>query len=154
MKKIIYCLMIFLTVFCVSIRVEAKTLKDLKDELAAYEKEMSQAKNKKNMTQSEINSINARVKKIRDTIAIDQDNIKKTEDEIVVLEQKANEKEEQIKGASRTINQFSGMLATMLSDKKLYVSSFGGSYLPKSISIFPVDFKTKDNVTNYLKDWN
>lgn len=97
MKKIIYCLMIFLTVFCVSIRVEAKTLKDLKNELAAYEKEMSQAKNKKNMTQSEINSINARVKKIRDTIAIDQDNIKKTEDEIVVLEQKANEKEEQIK---------------------------------------------------------
>ena len=68
MKKIISYIMIFLIVFCVSIRVEAKTLKDLKNELAAYEKEMSQAKSKRNMTQSEINSINSRVRKIRDTI--------------------------------------------------------------------------------------
>ena len=97
MKKIIYFIMIFLIVFCISFRVEAKTLRDLKNELAAYEKEMSQAKNKKNMTQSEINSINSRVKKIRETIEKDQENIKKTEDEIVVLEQKADEKEDQIK---------------------------------------------------------
>lgn len=97
MKKIISFIMIFLIVFCVSIQAEAKTLKDLKNELAAYEKEMNQAKNKKNMTQTEINNINTRVRKIRETIEKDQENIKKTEGEIVVLEQKAEEKEEQIK---------------------------------------------------------
>lgn len=97
MKKIIYYISIFLVVLCVSMNTEAKTLRDLKNELAAYEKEMNQAKTKKNMTQSEINNINTRVKKIRDTIEIDQANIKKTEDEIIVLEQKADEKEDQIK---------------------------------------------------------
>ena len=97
MKRIIGFLFIFLIIFSISFRVEAKTLRDLKNELAAYEKEMSQAKTKKNMTQSEINSINSRVKKIRDTIEKDQENIKKTEGEIVVLEQKAEEKEDQIK---------------------------------------------------------
>ena len=50
MKKIGYYIIIFLIVFCVSIPTHAKTLKDLKNELAAYEKEMNQAKSKKNMT--------------------------------------------------------------------------------------------------------
>ena len=97
MKKIINCILVFLLVFCLSGRVQAKTLKDLKNELAAYEKEMKEAKNKKALTQSEINNANTRVKTIRSTIEKDQDNIKKTEGEIVVLEQKAEEKEEQIK---------------------------------------------------------
>lgn len=84
-------------VFCVIDKVEAKTLKDLKDELADYEKSMKEAKDKKNYTQTEINNANSRIKTIRTTIEKDQENIKKTEEEIVVLEQKADEKEEQIK---------------------------------------------------------
>ena len=97
MKRIASYILIFFMVFCVFIHVEAKTLKDLKNELAAYEKDMKEAKNKKNMTQNEINNANARVKTIRSTIEKDQENIKKTEEDIVVLEQKADEKEEQIK---------------------------------------------------------
>ncbi len=97
MKKVISYILVFLVVLSLSYKVEAKTLKDLKNELAAYEKEMNAAKNKKSMTQSEINSVNSRIKTIRSTIEKDQDNIKKTEDEIVVLEQKAEEKEDQIK---------------------------------------------------------
>ena len=97
MKKVLKFFAAVSLVFCLSIKVEAKTLKDLKNELAAYEKEMSDAKNKKNMTQSEINTVNSRVKTIRSTIEKDQENIKKTEGEIVELEQKAEEKEEQIK---------------------------------------------------------
>ena len=60
MKRVFAYLMIFLVIFSISFRVEAKTLRDLKNELAAYEKEMNQAKNKKKMTQSEINNINSR----------------------------------------------------------------------------------------------
>ena len=91
MKRIIGYLLIFLIIFGISFRVEAKT------ELAAYEKEMSQAKSKKQMTQNEINSVNSRVKKIRETIEKDQDNIRKTENEIIELQNKAKEKEDQIK---------------------------------------------------------
>ena len=97
MRKITKYILILLIVFCISINVEAKTLRDLKNELAAYEKEMGDAKNKRSLTQNEINTVNSRVRTIRDTIEKDQQNIKKTEDEIVVLEEKAEEKEDQIK---------------------------------------------------------
>ena len=97
MKRIISYLIVFLIIFGIAFSVEAKTLRDLKNELAAYEKEMNQATSKQTMTKNEINSINNKVKNIRDTIDKDQDAIKKTEEEIDVLEKKAEEKEEQIK---------------------------------------------------------
>ena len=97
MKRIISYILLFLLIFSVSLKVEAKTLRDLKNELAAYEKEMNAAQNKTQMTKDEINNVNARVRTIRATIEKDQENIKKTEEEIVVLEAKADEKEEQIK---------------------------------------------------------
>ena len=97
MKKVFNYILLFILVLCISYRVEAKTLKDLKDQLAAYEKEMSAAKNKKKLTQNEISTVNNRVSSIRSTIEKDEANIKKTEEEIVALEKKAEEKEEQIK---------------------------------------------------------
>ena len=97
MKRIINYVLLFLLVFCLFDKVEAKTLKDLKNELAAYEKEMKDAKNKTQLTKNEINNVNQRVRTIRTTIEKDQENIKKTEGEIVILEEKALEKEEQIK---------------------------------------------------------
>ena len=95
--KIFKYLLIVLFVVIVNYRVEAKTLKDLKNELAAYEKEMTEAKNKNRLTQNEINNVNERAKSITATIEQDQIKIKKTEDEIVALEKKADEKEVQIK---------------------------------------------------------
>lgn len=97
MKKIVKYILLILVIFCISFNVEAKTLKDLKNELAAYEKEMSSANYKKQLTKNEINNINERVKTIRTTIDKDQEDIKKTEGEIVVLEEKAEDKEAQIK---------------------------------------------------------
>ena len=97
MKRIIGYIIVFLIIFGISFNVEAKTLRDLKNELAAYEKEMNQATSKRNMTKTEINNINSKVKNIRDTIEKDQESIKKTEGEIVVLQEKAKEKEAQIK---------------------------------------------------------
>lgn len=97
MKKIISYMLLFSLIFSVSLSVNAKTLKDLKNELAAYQKEMNDAKNKQKLTQSEINTVNQRVRNISNNIQKNEENIKKTESEIVVLEQKAEEKEEQIK---------------------------------------------------------
>ncbi len=97
MKKIYKYLLIVLMIFTFSFTVEAKTLKDLKNELAKYEKDMNDAKNQKNMTQKEINNTNNRVKNITETIQKDEETIKKTEEEIKVLESKINEKDDQIK---------------------------------------------------------
>lgn len=97
MKRIVKYIMIFILVICFSLNVDAKTLRDLKNELAAYEKDMNSAKNQKSKTQNEIRATNQRVKNITDTIQKDEENIKKTEEEIVILENKAKEKEGQIK---------------------------------------------------------
>lgn len=97
MRKIIRYMLLFLMIFTISFKVDAKTLKDLKNELSAYQKEMNEAKNKQKLTQSEINTVNTRVKTITETIQKDEENIKKKEEEIVVLEENAKEKEEQIK---------------------------------------------------------
>jgi putative ABC transport system permease protein len=36
----------------------------------------------------------------------------------------------------------------------LSINSVGGSYLPSSIHIYPINFEKKDLVTNYLNKWN
>ena len=97
MKRVIKCFSLIILIVMVSINVEAKTLRDLKNELAAYQKEMNEVKGKKNLTQGEINTINKKAREITDTIESDQKKIKDTEAEIVVLEKNAKEKEEQIK---------------------------------------------------------
>ena len=97
MKKWVSYILLILLTFTITIRVDAKTLRDLKNELAAYEKEMNNAKNKKNLDQAEINNVNTRIRSITNTIEQDQQKIKEMEDEIVVLENKATEKEAQIK---------------------------------------------------------
>ena len=97
MKKWVSYILLILLTFTISVKVDAKTLRDLKNELAAYEKEMNNAKNKKNLDQAEINNVNTRIRSITNTIEQDQQKIKETEDEIVVLENKATEKEAQIK---------------------------------------------------------
>ena len=97
MKKVFSYILIFMMTFMVYSNVSAKTLRDLKNELASYEKEMNDANNKQKLTQEEISTINQRAKVISETIEKDQVKIKETEEEIVVLEKNADEKEEQIK---------------------------------------------------------
>ena len=45
-------------------------------------------------------------------------------------------------------------MMTAMTGRKIYLKTFGGTYIPNSISIYPVNFEKKDLVTNYLKDWN
>ena len=97
MRRILNLLIIIVLFFSFIDIASAKTLKDLKNELAAYEKEMSNTKNKQKLAQNEITTINQRVKTITDTIQADEVKIKETEAAIVVLEKNAEEKEEQIK---------------------------------------------------------
>lgn len=97
MKRIIKYFLLTVIILSMFYKVDAKTLRDLKNELAAYEKEMKEAQNKKSLAQSEISTINQRVRVITDTIQKDEEDIKKKEEEIIVLEKNAESKEEQIK---------------------------------------------------------
>ena len=97
MRRIWRIFLIFLFVFMMIPCVKAKTLKDLKNQLAAYEKEMNTVKNKQTLTKNEISNTNVKIRSISDTIQNDEIKIKKTEEEIVVLEKNAKEKEAQIK---------------------------------------------------------
>ena len=56
-------------------------------------------------------------------------------------------------GASGGVDMFS-MMTGGSSQKKVTAAMLGGSDLPVSISIYPVDFKCKDKITNYLDGWN
>ena len=47
-----------------------------------------------------------------------------------------------------------GILKSVTSDKKIYLKTFAGTYMPSSIQIYPVNFDNKDKVTDYLDDWN
>ncbi len=49
---------------------------------------------------------------------------------------------------------FANQIKTALSGRKLYLKTFGGTFLPNSINIYPVSFASKDKVTNYLDQWN
>jgi len=97
MKNVFKYIFVLIFIFMINVSVSAKTVKDLKNELAKYQSDLAAAKNKKKLTEKEISNVNSRVKEISDTIIKDQDNIKKTEDEIVELEKKTKEKEVEIK---------------------------------------------------------
>lgn len=97
MGKVYKYFLVIMTFFLLIPNVNAKTLKDLKNQLAAYEKEMNSVKNKQALTKNEISSTNVKIKNIGETIQNDEIKIKKTEEEIVVLEKNAKEKEGQIK---------------------------------------------------------
>lgn len=46
------------------------------------------------------------------------------------------------------------MVTASMSNRQLYLKTFGGTYLPNSIQIYPTNFEMKDKVTDYLKQWN
>ena len=51
-------------------------------------------------------------------------------------------------------NSIKNGLSALSQGKKIYLRTFGGTYLPNSIRIYPVNFNQKDKVTSYLDDWN
>ena len=83
------------------IKTDAKTLRDLKNELAALEKKKASNDSKKRQTQSEINSANNRIQSITGQIANRENNITRLTGEIATLEAKAIEKEAEIKGIQK-----------------------------------------------------
>ena len=98
MRKILMMCSVLILVFSFVIpNVEAKTLRDLKNELAALEKQKAEADEKKKLTQKEMNAINNRIDTITSLITKSENKIRELTDEIEVLEAKSNEKNDEIK---------------------------------------------------------
>ena len=98
MKKILFkvCLII-LVIFSLNITANAKTLRDLKNELAELEKKRDENKRKENLTKQEMNQINGRISDITAQTEKSEQKISELSDEIVVLQEKTDEKKEDIK---------------------------------------------------------
>ena len=77
--------------------VDAKTLRDLKNELAAIKEKKSQNDSQKALTQGEINSVNSNIKNIRNKITDSENTIKKLTNEIQELNDSIQQKEIEIK---------------------------------------------------------
>ena len=93
-KKILLILVIMLIIIPFT-KIEAKTLGDLKNELASLEKKHNDAQNKKNLTENEIKTLSNEINTITSNIEKTKSDIKKTEDEIIKSENEIEAKREE-----------------------------------------------------------
>jgi len=97
MRKVVKILGIVLIVFSFNYNTSAKTLRDLKNELAAIKQKKSQNDAKKNLTKSEINSVNGNIDSIRNKISDSEKTIQNLTTEIQELTEGIQKKELEIK---------------------------------------------------------
>ena len=97
MKKVLIFILISFISFSLYIDTSAKTLGDLKNELAQLEKQKQEQDEQKKLTESEMKKVNDRIAAISQTIEASEIKIKDLSAEIVVLEEKTDEKEAEIK---------------------------------------------------------
>lgn len=97
MKKCIQLFFLFILLIVLIPNVEAKTLRDLKNELASIKEKKNQNDSKKNLTKNEINSVNTNISNIRNKITDSENTIKKLSDEINDLNDSIQQKELEIK---------------------------------------------------------
>ena len=100
-KKILFIFIIMTMVFIPSYKVEAKTLGQLKNELADLEKKYSDNQNKKELNANEIKAVNNEIASIISSISKIKSDIKKSEDDIISsqkqIEEKSKETDELLK---------------------------------------------------------
>ena len=97
MRKIVKYILLFSLLLSFSFKVDAKTLKDLKNELAALEKKQQDNNNQKKLTQNEINTVNTRISRILDEIKKSENKITDLTSQVEELEDKKVKKGEEIK---------------------------------------------------------
>lgn len=95
-KKVIIFILICLIFFSNS-QVEAKTLRDLKNELAALKQKKQNAENEKKLTESEISNVNKDIESTINKITESENTIEKLTNEITELNEKTKKRELEIK---------------------------------------------------------
>lgn len=95
-RKSIYIMIILFSIFLIP-NTKAKTLSDLKVELAKEQADLINNKEEKQLTQAEMAAINSSIKKIQNTISENYKTMEKLNKEINSLSSEINEKKEEIK---------------------------------------------------------
>lgn len=100
-RKLIFIFIIMSMILIPSYQVEAKTLRQLQEELDKLEKDYNENKNKKSLTQSEINTLNSQINTINTNIINTKKEIATSEQEIInnqnEIEAKSKETDELLK---------------------------------------------------------
>ena len=100
-RKLIFIFIIMSMILIPSYQVEAKTLRQLQEELDKLEKAYNENKNKKSLTQSEINTLNSQINTINANIINTKKEIATSEQEIInnqnEIEAKSKETDELLK---------------------------------------------------------
>ena len=100
-RKLIFIFIIMSMIFIPSYQVEANTLRQLQEELDKLEKAYNENKNKKSLTQSEINTLNSQINTINANIINTKKEIAASEQEIInnqnEIEAKSDETDELLK---------------------------------------------------------
>lgn len=91
-KKILLIFIIITIIFIPSYKVEAKTLQQLKNELAALEKKYSDNQSKKELNEKEIKAVNSEISSIISSISQIKSDIKKSENDIISSQKEIDEK--------------------------------------------------------------
>lgn len=94
-KILIFCVVFFM-IFTIP-NVEAKTLRDLKNELAALKNQKQHAENEKKLTQEEISSVSKDIEATSNKITESEETIKQLSEEIVELNEQTEQRELEIK---------------------------------------------------------
>lgn len=100
-RKLIFIFIIMSMIFIPSYQAEAKTLRQLQEELDKLEKSYNENKNKKKLTESEINTLNSQINNINTNIINTKNEIKVSQQEIInnqnEIEAKSDETDELLK---------------------------------------------------------
>ena len=97
LKKYLYILFVILSLFLIIPNVEAKTLRDLKNELAALKQKKANNDKEKKLTEQERNNIDNNIKATTNKITESENTIEKLNNEISDLTDKISQKELEIK---------------------------------------------------------
>ncbi len=96
-KKSLMIILIFTLLFISLPRVEAKTLRDLKNELATMKEKKANNENEKKLTQEELNQVNRNIESVSKKITESENTIEKLNKEIADLNEQAKQRELEIK---------------------------------------------------------
>ncbi len=94
-RKILMLLIIISMIFIPGYNVEAKTLQELKNELAELERKYEENKSNKELTDNEIKKVNSEIASILVSISEIKNDIKKSEDDIIASQKQIDQKSEE-----------------------------------------------------------
>ena len=138
MKKVIFGIITFLFLFIPCIKVEAKTINDIRNQIKELEAKQAQNDNSKKLTQDEIDQYTADIANLTASI-------KKTNDEVAEAEQSIIESQDQIENKRDQINEMMRYLQVSTGENVYLEYIFEAESYTDFIYRYPLHTQIRDN---------